>query len=76
MPPDRATLVALTTLYVFLTQLKFRWAFWLPVYAFAYPAYWVSRSVLTIFGKVVAFVVSGFWKLFTAIRGSVLSNRQ
>jgi hypothetical protein len=58
------TLVLVTVWYVFLTQLKIRWAVWLPFYSILYPSYWVLKTGLSLFGKAIALITSGFWSLF------------
>ena len=41
IPVDRATMALIATWYAFLTQLKIRWALWLPVYLAMFPPLWV-----------------------------------
>ncbi len=40
----------LTCWYAFLTQLKIRWALWLPFYFVIYPVWWMSKIGLKLFG--------------------------
>ncbi len=46
LPPERILFAAVIVWYTFLSQLKLRWAVWLPVYLLVFPAAWFLRTVL------------------------------
>jgi hypothetical protein len=53
-PSDRAAVAIMTLWYAFLTQLKIRWALWLPFYFVLYPIWWGLWTGATIFWKTIA----------------------
>jgi hypothetical protein len=62
MPADRVVLGILAAWYAFLTQLKFRWVFWLPFYLPLFPAAWLVGTVSI---RLFAGPVVRLWRLLT-----------
>jgi hypothetical protein len=57
-PADRSTVALITLWYAFLTQLKIRWALWLPFYCVLYPIWWICWTGAKVFAKTVVFAAS------------------
>jgi hypothetical protein len=53
LPVDRALIVVVAVWYAFLSQLKVRWALWLPIYLLLFPVSWVAWTLLRIVGTPV-----------------------
>lgn len=62
MPVHRTAMAAVIFWYAFLSQLKIRWAFWLPVYVLVSPPWWVlyrvTAVVFWLLGKTFASLVA------------------
>src|SRR5438034_3491292 len=50
LPQDRALIAVIVAWYAFLTQLKIRWAIWLPVYLTLFPLMWLLWRLLVLIG--------------------------
>lgn len=53
LPADRALIAVIAGWYAFLSQLKVRWALWLPIYLVLFPVSWILWILLRIIGAPV-----------------------
>jgi hypothetical protein len=50
LPEDRALIAVIVAWYAFLTQLKIRWALWLPIYLAFFPLVWTFWRLFLLIG--------------------------